>query len=229
VQHIAEWISWKPQGIRRVSVTEEQVFKVQEEDAGPEAVPEAAPEAQSAAQARPRFDDTSLVIGIILIAVGGLLLAGRVLNFDIFGFLRHLFWPFYIIVPGILLCVLSLVVRGNGEGLDVVGSIATAVGLVLFYQNITGHWSSWSYAWALVAPTSFGVGLTVYGAIKGKQKKVKEGLEAAKVGGILFLVGLVFFELVIGISGFGLGRIGWPILLIGLGAVVLVRALVRRD
>ena len=69
----------------------------------------------------------------------------------------------------------------------------------------------------------------VDGALKGKRKKVKEGLEAAKVGVILFLVGLVFFELVLGISGFGLGRLGWPILLIGLGVFVLIRAVFRRE
>ena len=38
-----------------------------------------------------------------------------------------------------------------------------------------------------------------------------------------------FFELVLGISGFGLGRLGWPILLIGLGVFVLIRAVFRRE
>ena len=212
-------------------MTEEQVYKVPEEDAPPEAVPQEQEEntASAPAPTRRRPDDAGLVFGLILIVVGGLLLAGRVLHIDIFGFLRHLFWPAYIIVPGILLFVLSFVVRSDGEGLAVVGSIVTAVGLLLFYQNATGHWNSWSYAWALVAPTSFGVGLTIYGAIKGKQKKVKEGLEAAKIGAILFLVGVVFFELILGIGGLGLGRLGWPVLLIGLGLYVLVRALFRRE
>jgi hypothetical protein len=200
-------------------VTEEQVYKVQGET----------PEKQPTAPARQHPDDASLVIGVVLIAVGGLLLAGRVLNVDLFAFLRPLFWPFYIIVPGLLLYAMSLIVRGDGEPLAVIGSIATAVGLVLFYQNTTGHWQSWSYMWALVAPTSFGLGLAVYGTIKGRRKKAKEGLEAAKVGAILFLVGAVFFELILGISGFGLGRLGWPILLIGLGLFVLVRSLMRRE
>ena len=35
----------------------------------------------------------------------------------------------------------------------------------------------------------------------------------------------VFFELIIGISGFGLGEFGWPLLLIGLGVIIVVYSL----
>ena len=72
-------------------MTEEQVFKVPEEDAGPEAVPEEQKESTTSAPAptRRRPDDAGLVFGLILIVVGGLLLAGRVLNFDFFGLLRR--------------------------------------------------------------------------------------------------------------------------------------------
>jgi len=35
-------------------------------------------------------------------------------------------------------------------------------------------------------------------------------------------VGGFFFELILGISGFGLGGLGWPLLLIGLGVLLLV-------
>jgi hypothetical protein len=38
----------------------------------------------------------------------------------------------------------------------------------------------------------------------------------------MFLVGAVFFELIIGISGLGLGGLGWPLLLIGLGVILLI-------
>jgi hypothetical protein len=148
-----------------------------------------------------------------------------VFDINILRFLRHLFWPFYIIVPGVVLFAMSLVVRNDGEGLAGFASIVTMVGLLLFYQNFTGHWASWAYAWALVAPTAVGLGLILYGALKGERSKIENGFDAAKVGIIMFLIGGVFFELIIGISGFGLGRFGWPLLLIGLGLFVLVRNL----
>jgi hypothetical protein len=50
------------------------------------------------------------------------------------------------------------------------------------------------------------------------------GRQRAVVGIIIFLVLAVFFEFVIGFGGrgIGLGGIGWPVMLIVLGAVLLV-------
>lgn len=166
----------------------------------------------------------SLVFGVILILLGILFLAGQVLRIDV----GALIWPFFIIAPGVALFVLALVTRGAAsEPLAYVGSLVTMVGLILLYQNTTGHWQSWAYAWALVAPTSIGLGQIIYGTFKSRQELVKAGLRVAAIGGAMFLVGIVFFELIIGISGFGLGPVGWPLLLIGLGVLLLVASLWR--
>ena len=207
-------------------MTEEQFYKVPESDAVDETPNQAE---QTAGTARHRLDDASLVIGAVLVVVGALLLAGRLFDISLFGFMQRLFWPFYIIVPGVVLFAMSLVVRRDGEGLAGFASIVTMVGLVLLYQNTTDHWESWAYAWALIAPTSIGLGQILYGTLKGERDTIKNGLDVAKVGGIMFLVGAAFFELVIGISGFGLGRLGWPLMLIGLGLFVLVLSLTRHQ
>jgi hypothetical protein len=99
------------------------------------------------------------------------------------------------------------------------------VGLILFFQNVTGHWASWSYAWALIAPTSIGLGMFGYALLKGKPELRRESLQIIKVGLAIFVVAAIFFELIVGVSGFGLGRYGWPILLIALGIFFLVRNL----
>jgi hypothetical protein len=39
-----------------------------------------------------------------------------------------------------------------------VGSTVTMVGRTLFFQNTVDYFRSWVYAWALVFPTSVGVG-----------------------------------------------------------------------
>ena len=121
-----------------------------------------------------------------------------------------------------------LVTGGAGEGLVIVGSIVTMVGLLLFYQNTTGHWESWAYAWALVAPTSIGLGQILYGALKAEKGRIQSGIGLVTVGGTLFVVGAVFFELIIGISGFRLGPVWLPVILIGLGVLGLVRTLFFR-
>lgn len=164
-------------------------------------------------------DSPNLAAGVILVAVGVLLLVGRLFGISLARFL----WPFYIVAPGVLLLIFALTTERSGEGLAIAGSIVTMVGLVLLYQNTTGHWQSWAYAWALVAPTSIGLGQVLYGALKGREHVVQTGLGLVKVGGIIFLVAAVFFELVIGISGFR--YIGWPVLLIGLGVILLLRNL----
>lgn len=128
-------------------------------------------------------------------------------------------------MPGVLLFAFALAVGGNfGELLAVIGSIATLVGLILFYQATTGHWESWVYAWALVFPTSFGVGQMAYGAIMGRGNTVRAGTHLTTSGMVIFLVAAAFFELILDIGGFGLGRFGLPVLLIGLGLILLLRA-----
>lgn len=164
----------------------------------------------------------NMLLGGILILIGVLFLLGQVFGINLGRFV----WPFFIIVPGVLLFLLALTVRSSaGEGLAVIGSIVTMLGTLLLYQNTTDHWESWAYAWALVAPTSIGLGQIVYGSLKSQQHVVATGKRLATVGIAIFLVGAVFFELIIGISGFGFGRLLLPVLLIGLGGFFLVRSL----
>jgi len=162
-------------------------------------------------------------LGGLLILLGVVFLVGELLDIRIGQFL----WPFFVIGPGVLLFLLSLTVDDSaGQGLASVGGIVTMVGLLLFYQNLFGHWESWAYAWALVAPTSVGLGLLGYGWLKNKPDARKSGGDMVKIGLSIFVVAGFFFELVIGISGFGLGRLGWPLLLIALGLFLLARNLI---
>lgn len=169
-----------------------------------------------------RVVNSSTVFGGILIVLGILLLLVNVLDINLgrFG------WPFFIIVPGILLFVFSLAVEVQiGKRLAIVGSIGTMVGLLLLYQNTTGHWESWAYVWALVCPASVGFGQIIYGSLKSQEDMIKTGTRLAIIGIAIFLIGVVFFELVIGISGFGLGHFVWPVLLIGLGLFLILHSL----
>jgi hypothetical protein len=106
-----------------------------------------------------------------------------------------------------------------------IGALVTMTGLILFFQNLTGLWASWSYAWALIAPTSLGLGQLAYGLVKGDMAARRSGTRLATMGFIIFLMAGVFFELIIGVSGFGLGRWGWSLLLIAAGVVLLLRAI----
>lgn len=161
-------------------------------------------------------------LGIILIGLGFLLLVGTAFNIN----LGHLMWPFIFILPGLILFVVALRAEGGfGEPLAIISSILTMLGLIFLYQSATGHWASWAYIWSLIAPTSVGLGEIIYGIQKGQEYTVKAGKTLVKIGLCIFLVGFVFFEIIIGISGFGMGRLGWPVLLILLGLFLLFRNL----
>jgi hypothetical protein len=171
-----------------------------------------------------RSNEGSLLLGGMLVTLGILFLIGQL--FDVY--IGRWIWPFFVMAPGVLLFSLGLAREDQpGVGMAIAGSIVTSTGVLLFLQNITGLWASWAYAWALIAPTSVGAGQMLFGKLKGRPELVTTGARLVKIGGIIFLVGFVFFELLIGVSGFGLGRIGWPLFLIGLGVLLVAVYFIR--
>jgi hypothetical protein len=171
------------------------------------------------------------LLGVTLILLGILFLIGRYVgtrfDFD-FG---HYTWPFFIIIPGLLLFMASFAVeRRKGTTLAIFGGMVTTTGGILLIQNTLDLYATWAYAWALVAPTSIGLAKLIYGSLRGLEDQVKGGLNLAGVGLAIFILGGFFFELGIGLSGFRFGAawLCWPALLIGLGIALLVTSLLPR-
>lgn len=165
-----------------------------------------------------------LIAGVGLILIGTLFLLNIFFDVD-FG---DVLWPFFVLLPGVLIFGFSLSMRGEGgAGVAILGSLITTVGLLLLYQNTFDHFESWAYAWALVVPTSIGVGQVFYGSIKRFPDMVESGRRTIVVGVGIFAAGAFFFEVILGISGMlsGLADYAWPLLLIGLGVFVLIRNL----
>lgn len=120
--------------------------------------------------------------------------------------------------------------RQTGVTLAIFGGMVATVGGILMIQNIFDLYASWAYAWALIAPTSMGLSKLLYGALRGLEDEVKTGLTMAGVGAVIFVVAGAFFELIIGINGFGLNVswLCWPTLLIGGGIITLIVNLIPR-
>lgn len=173
----------------------------------------------------------STLLGAILILLGILFLAGRYVS-ALFDFdLGHYAWPFFIIIPGLLIFMASFAFeRRAGIPMAMFGGMVTTAGGILMLQNIFDLYASWAYAWALVAPTSVGLAKLVYGALRGLGDEVKSGLTMSGIGFAMFVIGGFFFEVVIGINGFGFGAAWqcWPGLLIGLGIILLLSNLLPR-
>ncbi len=128
-------------------------------------------------------------------------------------------WPLLVVIGGVLLLVIGLV-AGVPE-MAVPAFIVGGIGVILYWQNITGDWGSWLYTWPLVLGFA-GLGTIVSGLAGGRTRQSVVG------GGWLILISLVLFA-VFG-SFFGqLGWLGpyWPLLVVGLGLLLLIQALLR--
>jgi hypothetical protein len=160
----------------------------------------------------------SIVIALLLIGVGVWYLAAQFLPQ-----VRDLAygsntWPYQIIGFGILLGVVGLL--SWVPALLIPASIVSGIGGLLFWQNSTGNWESWSYVWTLI-PGFVGIGLILFGLLARRR--------GALIGGMWNIFSsLVMF----GIFGsvFGDLRIAsqvWPAALILLGIFLLMQSIVR--
>ena len=163
---------------------------------------------------------TNLIGGIVLILVGVYFLAvqlfpelGPTLNIEFS-------WPLILVGVGGFLLLFGLLV--NAPDMAVPACIVAGIGGILYYQNMTGDWASWAYAWALI-PGFAGLGSIVAGLLKGNSsRQVREGMSMIVVSAILFVI----FGSFLG----GLDLLGpyWPVLLILAGLWVLVSGILRR-
>ena len=173
-------------------------------------------------------DRGGLTLGILLIVVGALFLAGEQFHLD-WG---RYGWPMFVIVPGVVLLILGLAVPNEvGLGMAIPGGIITMVGLILAFQDSTDTYASWSYAWALVAPGSVGVSLLLYGLLHRRLDLVDAGLRTGAVGLGLFVGFGLFFENVVGIDDGGSTtalRDAMPFLAVALGVIIVVLNLLPR-
>jgi hypothetical protein len=168
----------------------------------------------------------TILLGLALVLLGGLALAGRLLNVD----LVSLGWPIFVLAPGIVLFAAGVAVGGKaGLGLAIPGGIVSMVGLVLTVQSATGLWSTWAYAWALVAPGGVGLALVLYGLLTRQGDITRGGIPILLTGIGLFIGFGLFFEGVVNLSG--VGGLAEPLLagaLIVLGIGVVLYGLFRR-
>jgi hypothetical protein len=158
---------------------------------------------------------------------GGLLLVGLGVLFLLFQAVPALretlelrfSWPLIVVAVGVFLLVMGVLV--GAPDMAVPALIVGGIGGLLYWQNATGNWESWAYAWTLI-PGFVGAGMLLGGVLNGTLRQ--------RLGGGL---GLVFISLVMFaifgslLGGFNLMGPYWPVLLILLGVLILIRPFLR--
>lgn len=158
--------------------------------------------------------NSGVIGGVILILLGLLFLLKEIYP-DIFSFWD---WPLIIVSVG-LVFLLWAIISGNG-GLAIPGTILLGLGGILYYQNATGDWSSWSFAWALM-PGFVGLGILLAGIISRQFRQgLTSGLTLIAISAIFFFAFGSFFGISPEITRY------WPLLLIAIGIITLIRLLI---
>ena len=174
--------------------------------------------------AQPHRAGSGVALGIVLVVVGLFFLVVSLANVDLGAYA----WPLFVIVPGLTLLIVGFVSLGTGAAIP--GGILTMVGLVLAYQNSSGNWASWVYVWPLVAPGGVGVGLFLQGMRDRNPALIKQGRSLLLIAFLIFMIGFVFFESILHMTGtdYGLfGKAALPFLLVVIGVGLLIRSLQR--
>jgi len=174
---------------------------------------------------RPRGGGSTSAIGIVLVVIGLFALAVVLSGVDF----TQSGWPLFIIIPGLTLLVVGFV--SVGAAATIPGGLLTMLGVVLAYTSSTDHWPVWAYAWSLVVPGGIGLGMYLQALRDHDQESLRTGRTLLFVSLIIFLIGFVLFESILGISGrdaFGpVGKAALPVLLILVGVILLVRSIQR--
>jgi hypothetical protein len=165
---------------------------------------------------------SNLALGLILLIIGGWLLVSRQVPAIQEWLDANFAWPMYTIGAGLLVLFIGLVT--GAPGMAVPASIITGIGGILYYQNATGDFGSWSYMWALI-PGFVGVGSILAGVLgEDSRRNFGRGLRLLVTSTVMFLIFATFFG---GLSI--LGEYGLPIILILLGVYVLARGFMRNN
>jgi hypothetical protein len=163
---------------------------------------------------------SSLAIGLLLILVGGYFLVAQFVP-GVEAWLDRTFdWPAYVIGLGVLLLLIG--VLSGSAGMAVPAMIVAGIGGILYWQNLTEQWETWSYLWTLI-PGFVGLGVVVTGLLSSRERdSIGNGLR-------LVLISLILFAIFASIMG-ELGGLGayWPIVLILLGLLMLSRRVFAR-
>lgn len=163
---------------------------------------------------------SNYALGLILILLGAFFLA-RLFFPGLREWLAVSFeWPFWVIGAGALIFLFGLLV--GAPGMSVPAAVVAGIGGILFYQNRSGDWASWSYLWALI-PGFVGVGTLVSGLLGDNPRQTIRG------GLSLIVISLLLLAIFAAIFGeFSLLGKYWPVLVILLGLWVLAGAIFRR-
>ncbi len=166
-----------------------------------------------------RTNRASLIFGLLLIALGVLFLVGQFFQVNVWQYA----WPLFILVPGIIFFGITMSGGADSAGFAIPASILTTVGLIFFFQALTGHYASWAYVWTLIFPTAVGLGMFIMGSVGDDDSMRKQGKGFLRAGLVMFVVLGFVFEAIFRLGDSLFSRLFWPAMIILFGLYLILR------
>ena len=160
------------------------------------------------------------IFAVFLICLGLLFLITNLIP----GLKIQINWPVIFIIFGLVFCLPAFIFPEARVGLSALfipGGLFFSMGLIFFYNTLSGDWASWGYAWLLLI-SGVGCGLTA-ASINGKWGK------ATNLAGIWLAVSsFALFSLFAAIFGNALLKILGPVMIILLGVYFIARSVQKK-
>ena len=167
------------------------------------------------------MDRSRIGTALVLILIGVLLLLVQFVPAFQGLAITERTWPLILVGIAVVFALIGLVTWT--PGFLIPACIIGGLGGLLYYQNLTGDWRSWAYAWTLI-PGFVGVGVFFSSLLSGRWREaISGGVWLVFISGVMFVIFGSF------LGGPSLLGIYWPVLVILLGLILLIQSVFRRQ
>jgi uncharacterized integral membrane protein len=167
-----------------------------------------------------RTKRSTLAVGILLVLVGAYFIVANLVPAFNAWLNITMSWPLIIIAVGAGLLVLGLLVGAPEMAIPAV--IVAGIGGILYYQNLSGNWGSWSYLWTLI-PGFSGVGMLLANILGAKgEHNLRSALDTIGTSIVMFVIFGAFF------GAFKMLGDYWPLLLVAAGVLLGIRSFIKK-
>ncbi len=128
---------------------------------------------------------SQLALGVVLILLGAWFIAQRQFPGLSNWMGPFMNWPLNVVAAGAVILLIGLLL--GAPGMAVPAAIVSGIGGILYYQNMTHDYTSWSYMWALI-PGFVGVGEMVAGGLERSMRRTRSGMNLIVTSAVLFIV-----------------------------------------
>jgi len=164
---------------------------------------------------------SQLALGVVLILLGAWFIAQRQIPALETWVSQYMSWPLNVVAVGAILLLIGLIV--GAPGMAIPAAIVAGIGGILYYQNQTNDYTSWSYMWTLI-PGFVGVGQIVAALLGRSSREARSGMNLILTSVVMFII----FAAIFGRLGM-LGPYFPAAVLILVGFWFLVRGFWRRN